>query len=212
MANGRGRLVIVNGGSSVGKTSLCRALQDMLWERTRQLYCLLGIDAFWFALPPKQLDLRQVEPDFYTTEVYEENGLPYFIVHPGPLLDQVMYARYRAIKAYLDRGLNVISDDVLWKREWLVDAVKLLADYHVVFVGARISDAEGAHREEVRGDRHPGWDRGSQRTVHRHAVYDEEIDTTYDTPQTSAAKIFGFLESGLQPTAFGRLRERFAGG
>ena len=88
--------------------------------------------------------------------------------------------------------------------------MRLLADYHVVFVGARISDAEGAHREELRGDRYPGWDRGSQRTVHLHALYDEEIDTTYDTPQTSAAKIFGFLESGLTPSAFARLRERFA--
>ena len=106
MVNGTGQLVIVNGGSSVGKT--------------------------------------RVEAEFYTTETYEDNGLPYFIVHPGPLLDEVMYARYRAIKAYLDHGLNVISDDVLWKREWLEDAVRLLADYHVVFVGARISDAEGA--------------------------------------------------------------------
>jgi chloramphenicol 3-O phosphotransferase len=212
VSNATGRLVIVNGGSSVGKTSFCRALQDMLWERKRQLYCLLGIDAFWFSLPPRQLDLERVEAEFYTTETYEEKGLPYFIVHPGPLLDQVMYARYRAIKAYLDRGLNVISDDVLWKREWLEDAVQLLADYNVVFVGARISDAEGARREEIRGDRHPGWDRGSQRTAHRDALYDEEIDTTYDTPQTSAAKIFGFLESGLQPSAFARLRERFARG
>ena len=91
--------MIVNGGSSVGKTSLCRALQDMLWERKRQLYCLLGIDAFWLSLPPKQLDVRRVEAEFYTTETYEDNGLPYFIVHPGPLLDEVMYARHRAIKA-----------------------------------------------------------------------------------------------------------------
>ncbi len=210
MSQGKGRLIIVNGGSSVGKTSLCRALQDMLWERKRQLYCLLGIDAFWFSIPPKHLDLERVEAEFYTTETYEEKGLPYFIVHPGPLLDQVMYARYRAIKAYLDMGLNVISDDVIWKREWLEDMVRLLADYDVVFVGARITDEEGARREGVRGDRHPGWDRGSQRTVHRDAIYDEEIDTTHDTPQTSAAKIFGFLESGLKASAFEKLREKFA--
>ena len=123
-----------------------------------------------------------------------------------------MYARYRVIKAYLDGGLNVISDDVLWKREWLEDAVTLLAGYDVVFVDARVSDAEGACREEIRGDRHPGWDRGSQRMAHRDALYDEEIDTTYDTPKTSAAKIFGFLESGLPASAFVRLRERFAQG
>ena len=67
--------MIVNGGSSVGKTSMCRALQDMLWEHRHEMYCLLGIDAFWFTLPPKQLDLARVEAEFYTTETYEENGL-----------------------------------------------------------------------------------------------------------------------------------------
>ena len=80
----------------------------------------------------------------------------------------------------------------------------------VIVNGGSSVGKKGAHREELRGDRYPGWDRGSQRTVHLHALYDEEIDTTYDTPQTSAAKIFGFLESGLTPSAFARLRERFA--
>ena len=72
MSQGKGRLIIVNGGSSVGKTSLCRALQDMLWERKRQLYCLLGIDAFWFSVPPKQLDLERVEENGLEASAFEK--------------------------------------------------------------------------------------------------------------------------------------------
>lgn len=57
-----GKLIIINGGSSVGKTSLCHALQNLLPE----CYMLIGIDLFWLALPPKQLDLSQVEPQYYS--------------------------------------------------------------------------------------------------------------------------------------------------
>jgi chloramphenicol 3-O phosphotransferase len=57
------------------------------------------------------------------------DGLEYFAIAPGPILDQAMYARYRAIRAYLDAGLNVIADDVVWKREWLVDMVRLFEGY-----------------------------------------------------------------------------------
>jgi chloramphenicol 3-O phosphotransferase len=44
-------LIILNGGSSAGKTSLGRAMQDLLPE----CHMLLGIDAFWLALSPEQL-------------------------------------------------------------------------------------------------------------------------------------------------------------
>lgn len=204
----RGRLIIVNGGSSVGKTSLCRALQDMLEE----MHLLLGIDAFWSALPPKELDLAHVEEKYYRTESTFEDGKEYFRIVPGPLLDQAMYGRYRALRGYLDMGIPVIADEVLWKREWLLDALQVLEGYEVHFVGATISDEEGARRERIRGDRHTGWDRGSQRYAHRDAIYDFHLDTSDDpTPQTSAARLKAYLDEGRAPTAFARLREKFAG-
>ena len=79
MANGK--LVIINGGSSVGKTSLARALQDIMPE----CYMLLGIDIFWLALPPKQLNLSHVDPEFYTwSDQTESDGREYFQIQPGP--------------------------------------------------------------------------------------------------------------------------------
>ena len=43
----KGTLIILNGGSSAGKTTLGKAMQDAMEE----CYLLLGIDAFWFTLP-----------------------------------------------------------------------------------------------------------------------------------------------------------------
>lgn len=48
----------------------------------------LGIDVFWLALPPAHLDLARVRPEYYTwASVVEADGLDWFTVHPGPILD-----------------------------------------------------------------------------------------------------------------------------
>lgn len=202
----RGRLVVLNGGSSAGKTTLGRAMQDLLPE----CHMLLGIDAFWLALPPEQLNLSHVRPEYYAWRSEIVGGLEYFVVEPGPRLDRAMYARYRAIKAYLDLGVHVIADDVVWKREWLVDMVRLFEGYHATLVGVRVSDAEGARREIQRGDRHAGWNRGSARAAHAYARYDLEVDTT-DAPPSALARDLVARLAACEPTAFAALRQAFAG-
>jgi chloramphenicol 3-O phosphotransferase len=201
----RGRLIILNGGSSAGKTSLGKALQD----RLPGCWMLLGIDAFWMALPPEQLNLSHVRPEFYSwrSEV-ESDGKEYFVVLPGPYLDRAMYARYRAIRAYLDAGLDVVADDVVWKREWLADATRVFDGCRVWFVGVHVSDEEGARREVQRGDRHGGWNRGSARAAHRNAlgIYDVEIDTTDRPPHMLARELAARIEECPEPSAFARLR------
>jgi chloramphenicol 3-O phosphotransferase len=204
-----GKLIILNGGSSAGKTSLAQALQGALDE----VYLLLGIDLFWFSLPPKQLDLHCVEPEFYSWKVEREKDLDYFTIIPGPILDSAMYARYHAIAAYLDRGLNVIADDVIWKKEWLLDMLRVLKPFEVTFIGVHVSDGEGARREEARGNRFAGWNRGSARAAHANAeyCYDLQIDTTSDSPDACADKIKTAFDGGLRPRAFASLRERLGG-
>ncbi|MCV6987127.1 hypothetical protein H7H78_17425 [Mycobacterium shinjukuense] len=202
----RGKLIILNGGSSAGKTSVAQAFQDLAAE----CWMHIGIDLFWFALPPEQLDLARVRPEYYTWEsVVEADGLEWFTVHPGPLLDRAMHARYRAIRAYLDNGMNVIADDVIWKRQWLVDALRIFDGCQVWMVGVHVSDEEGARREAERGDRHPGWNRGSARAAHADAEYDFELDTTTTPVPVLARELYRRYRLCREPQAFQRLRQRF---
>jgi chloramphenicol 3-O phosphotransferase len=200
----KGRLILLNGGSSAGKTSLGKALQDLMQDP----WMLLGIDVFWMALPPRQLDLDRVEPACMKWHMETRGGRKHFVIEPGELLDRAMYARYRATAAYLDAGLNVIADEVLWKPEWLEVALGVFEPYSVTFVGVHVEDAEGARRERERGDRHAGWNRGSAWCAHKNArgVYDLEIDTTHDSPAECARKVKDALDAGLTPAAFGKLR------
>lgn len=55
--------------------------------------------------------------------VVEVDGLEWFIVYLGFILDLVMYFCYCVIRVYLDNGMNVIVDDVIWICEWLVDVL-----------------------------------------------------------------------------------------
>ena len=58
----------------------------------------IGIDTFWLALPPEQLNLSHVRPEYYAwCSDAGPDGLDYFVIEPGPILDQAMYARHRAI-------------------------------------------------------------------------------------------------------------------
>ncbi|KAA1248775.1 hypothetical protein F0Q45_18830 [Mycobacterium simiae] len=201
-----GKLIILNGGSSAGKTSLALAFQDLADE----CWMHLGIDLFWMAQPPEQLDLARVRPEYYTWDsVVDDDGLEWFTVHPGPLLDRAMYARYHAIRTYLDNGMNVIADDVIWKREWLIDALQIFQGYAVWMVGVHVSDEEGARREQERGNRYPGWNRGSARAAHADAEYDFELDTTATPVPALARQLYQRYQSCREPTAFNRLHKRF---
>lgn len=202
----QGKLIILNGGSSAGKTSLACAFQDLAPD----CWIHLGIDVFWLALPPEQLDLARVRPEYYAWHsVVEDDGQEWFTICPGPLLDHAMHARYLAIRAYLDAGMNVVADDVIWKREWLVDALRIFDGCQVWMVGVHVSDEEGARREQERADRHAGWHRGSARAAHADAEYDVELDTTAIPAAPLARELYERYLNCREPAAFNRLRKRF---
>jgi chloramphenicol 3-O phosphotransferase len=202
----KGKLIVLNGGSSSGKTAIARAFQDLAPECWMQL----GIDLFWYAIPPSQLDMQQVRPEYNTWDVeVDADGVAWFSVTPGPLLEKAMHARYKAIRVYLDDGINVIADDLFWKRDWLVDFLRIFEGYEVWLVGIHVSDEEGARRESERYSRIAGTNRGSARAAHADAEYDFELDST-DIPVPELARVLHEqYQACRHPGAFDRLRKRF---
>ena len=157
-----GRVVVINGGSSSGKTTLARRLQSSLAVP----WLLLGIDLFMWTLPAAMMSRPE--------------GLS---VHDGVITrgDEFMrlYAGFRdAVAALARSGIDVLLDEVLLDppvdRQLWSDA---LHDLDVCWVGVRCAPDIAATREAERGDRPPGAARHQAMAVHEGMDYDIDVDT-----------------------------------
>jgi chloramphenicol 3-O phosphotransferase len=163
--------------------------------------------------------MRTIEPSYFTAEKYMKNGLPYFHITTGPLLDEVICTSYKSIAVYLKEGINVISDQLFWNPKWFRSALDAFHPFKVFFVGVFVSDEEGARRESLRGgeDEHNvieggrlgGWNRTSSEVTHKNMIYDFEIDNSALSIEETARRIKEAYEGTENPKAFNKLYSTF---
>jgi chloramphenicol 3-O phosphotransferase len=188
----RGKIILINGTSSSGKTSIVRALQDRLTEP----YLEAGLDKFIWMLPRRYLD-RPLWDDVL--------GLA---VTAGAAGHQLVAGMHRTILALSETGINVIADHVLVEPAWLAECAQLFSDPPALLVGVRCPLAVLEERERSRKNRTLGQARAQFEAVHAHGLYDVEVDTSISTPAECAAQIEGWLARGGTPTALPRLLTR----
>src|SRR5437763_6007622 len=114
-----GKLILLNGASSSGKTSVARALQQVLPEP----FLHIGIDTFVFALPKRYLDVPLWHEVF--EYVYSEDGKTIEAIRGGPLGFKLMLGMHRTLAALVNAGNNVIADHVLLEPEWVKECAAL---------------------------------------------------------------------------------------
>jgi chloramphenicol 3-O phosphotransferase len=218
-----GTIVLLNGTSSSGKTSIVRALQarmDEPWLHT-------GIDEHAPRLPVKFVSVtggpRPVFSD-YTTLVYDrpverlvmklgDVEFPYgdgtlVDVRYGPGAVRMFAARYHGMAATAAAGFSLVIDDVIFDPRVLRAAVDAFADSAVLFVGLRLPLEVAEQREQARGDRGPGGARLFYERVHAHGRYDLELDTATLTPDECAQRIAQALADGQPRGAIQELARR----
>ena len=116
-----GKIILINGTSSSGKSSIIRAFQDMHPEP----FLEAGIDKFIWMLPERYLE-RPLWDDVL--------GLA---VEAGPTGHHLVSAMHRAILSLALAGNHVIADHVLVETKWLRECVDLFNDLPAYFVGIR---------------------------------------------------------------------------
>ena len=180
----RGQIILLNGTSSSGKSSIARQL-------------LLMLDPPHFHVSVDAINGMRAEEK---TRELDEAGLEV-------VLARTRAGFHRAVAGLAAAGNDVIADHVLSEPWRLLDCLTVMAGYRVVFVGVRCAPAELERRERERGDRTPGAALAQVALVHAHGRYDVECDTTTASPYDCAVRIRDFLASGQLPTAFDQLRE-----
>jgi chloramphenicol 3-O phosphotransferase len=201
-----GRIILLNGSSSAGKTTLAITLQQLLpdpWHHIALDQFRDGLAGRYRGLnsPPGAPGARglNVVPVARGNERVTE-------VRFGDLGKQVLRGMRRAIAAFAAEGNNVIIDDLLFEPDFLLDYVAALDGFDVLFVGVRCPLDVVNAREAKRPGRFPGTATSHYDRVHSFCIYDIEVDTGATTPRACAEQIIARLNTGQPGDAFDHLR------
>ncbi|MGV9300834.1 chloramphenicol phosphotransferase CPT [Amycolatopsis sp. NPDC003676] len=153
-------VILLNGGSSSGKSGIVRCLQAILPDP----WLALGTDTLVGAMPASNAGI-EFAPDGQ--------------VIVGPEFRTLEAAWIEGVAAMARAGARVVVDEVFLggadsQKRWQ----KALGELRVLWVGVRCDSAIAAGREVARGDRVAGMAASQAEMVHRGVVYDLEVDTT----------------------------------
>lgn len=169
------QVIVLNGGSSSGKSTLARSLQAVLPDP----WLAFGTDDFVDALPAA----------LHTSDAGIDFG-PDGSVSIGPEFRALEAAWITGIAAIARAGAHVIVDEVFLggatsQQRWR----QALTGLPVLWVGVRCDPATAAAREAARGDRTAGMAALQADLVHQGVEYDLEVDTTHTASAACAEAI-----------------------
>lgn len=171
-------VILLNGTSSVGKSSLARALQ----QAAKKNFLHVQMDAF-LDMQPARLNNH---PDAFVFRAIEGAVPPEIAIETGPFCQQLLDGMRRSVRALADAGLDLIVDDVWLQNDEQHAYERHLGGHTVHFVGVHASLEVSEAREKARGDRDIGQARWQRSRVHVNARYDLEVDTSQTTPERAA--------------------------
>lgn len=177
-------LVVLNGTSSSGKTSIARAFQSAAGG----LFLNFSIDNILYALPPAAFDRVKTGGDISDLR-----------------LPELVRAFYACVRQLLDLGHDLVIDHAVTARYHAEALVEAAGSHRVLLVGLDCPDEVLAERERVRADRRPGLALDQQARIHSLLDYDIRIDTSAVSADEAARQVVEALMRGSE-TAFERVK------
>lgn len=199
------KIILLNGTSSAGKTTIAKNLQELLGD---SVLFHTGVDHFWKMVPREFYDgfgTKSHETWLFSPSVDDQNNA---VVHVtvGPLGKKFGYTMAQFIKCLADCGHDVVVDEVLLHDESFHYYAQALKDHTVYFVGVMCDMHELERREVQRGDRLVGIARGLREVVHK---YKEYYDIIVDTTHISGVEGAQHILDGMQVMPHPRGLQRF---
>jgi chloramphenicol 3-O phosphotransferase len=183
-----GKIIVINGPSSAGKTTLALALQKQI----DLPFIRFSFDLF---LDHKALPLEQMRSGLFSWE---------------QMRPSVFRGLHQCLPALATAGNNVIFDHIIESKAWLYELVSLVSKLDVFFVGVHCSLPELERREAQRGDRRPGEARQDFETVHSIPRYDLEINSE-DPLKENVGAVLRAWRGRKHPSALDQMLEVMKG-
>lgn len=172
----KGRVLVLNGPSSSGKSSIARELVRL-----------------WGA------GLVHLEGDVYERE-QEGHDLPY---------NETIKNFDLLATQHAENGIDVVVVTVFQTLGDLIACLENFRTCEAFLIGVRCAVPVLKERELRRGDRSVGLAADQNLVVHRHGIYDFEVDSSTSSVVECANEILKFVQSGTESQAFGKLRQKF---
>ena len=170
-------VVVLNGTSSSGKTSVARAFQDL----APGLFLNFSIDSILSTLPPAALARIASGADISDVDY--------------PRLARAFYA---CVGRLLELGHNLVIDNAITARYQAELLVSTLESHDVLMVGINCPPDVLTERERARGDRQEGLAARQGERIHFWLLYDLMIDTAGASPQQAASRVALALAAGTR--------------
>jgi len=181
------RVIYINGPSSVGKSTLTRALQNELSE----VYLRIGIDQMIGMMPEKLNDwsagISRNKDNSMAGFCWDfkpsPDGTPTHGLMSGPQGARISNLFHVVARTMLLSGYSIIIDDVALRgQEDIVRWQKTLAEFPVLWVGLTAPLSLLEQRERDRGNRALGSSRMQVDLVHQGNIH---YDCFFDTASVS---------------------------
>lgn len=168
-------IVVLNGTSSSGKTSIARAFQDL----APGMFLHFSIDSILYALPPRVLSHLQRESE-------PPEGLRYA---------ELVQGYYACVRELAALGHDLVIDHAVTSRTTADLLLSVVRPHRTLFVGLECPVEVLVARERSRGDRRPGLASGQHGRVHGWFEYDLVIDTSQVSVEEAARRIATWLRT-----------------
>jgi chloramphenicol 3-O phosphotransferase len=203
-----GRIVLLNGTSSAGKTTLALAFQHL----RRDPWHYVALDQYRDGMPGlyRGMNAPAGTPGHAGMNVVpvQRDGVAVTEVRLGEVGVTMLRGMHRAIAAFARAGNNTVVDDLILEPSLLDDYVEALAGLDVLFVGVFCDPDVLAARERKRLGRFPGTAVAHLESAHAHDTYDLRLDTTHQGAADCARVLSQRIDDAAPATAFATLRAR----
>ena len=177
------KVVILNGTSSSGKTSLARAIQRL----AKGPVLRVSMDDFLEMMPPRFAN----DDEAFSFRLVPDAAPAEVEIGTGSYGEALMRGMRGSVAALADQGLDLVVDDVMLGSGDQAHYRKVLARHAVTFIAVRCALKTAEQRERDRGDRDVGMARWQFTRVHASRDYDLEVSTDEVSPDEGARVILG---------------------
>ncbi len=201
-------VIILNGASSSGKSSLAKAMQHVGSEKK---FLTLGLDTFIKMMPYGMLGFGDLAKQGFSFEYEKTEPNPSIKIMAGGFAKKLLLGISKTSRVLAELGFNVIIDEVILEKDTMKNYISELAEQEVFFVKVTCDLKLLQEREVLRGNRSWGLAYYQYHNMHdADFLYDITIDTSSGSIFEAAQKIIDFTTNPTHPTAMEKMLKIFS--